>query len=203
MWYSPAICRWSDRVRMRCRRRQRTGSITRRWTAILPATASSPASPAGRKFTAGGARPTARKKSSNGSRTTSTTLKTGRCCSTFPSWRAPRSRSSVRRTLTDVSRFDREAARVAPPRLPRSSHRQIRCDAYRKRGKQDQPGKTDAAENRRGAEILNPANFHVLFARDVIAKLLDCRIEEFHRQQYEKRPDHRDIPEPGRRDGEA
>ena len=54
-------------------------------TATSPATASSPASPAGRRSTAGAARPTRRRRSSSASSTTSTTSRTGRCCSTSTS----------------------------------------------------------------------------------------------------------------------
>ena len=89
---SPATCRSSARARTRCRPRPRTGSITKRWTAISPATASSPASPAGRRSTAGAARPTARKKSSAASSTTCTTSRTGRSCSTSTSSCRRRSR---------------------------------------------------------------------------------------------------------------
>ena len=46
------------------RQGRRTGSTTRRSTAISPATASSPASPAGRRSTAGAARPTPTRRSS-------------------------------------------------------------------------------------------------------------------------------------------
>ena len=69
------------------RQGRRTGSTTKRSTAISPATASSPASPAGRRSTAGAAKPTPRRRSSAASSTTSTTSRTGRCCSTSTSWR--------------------------------------------------------------------------------------------------------------------
>ena len=95
-WCSRATCRWSARARTRSTPRPRTGSMTRRSTAISPAIASSPASPAGRRSTAGAARPTPRRRSSGASSTTSTTSRTGRCCSTSTSWRRRRSRCQDR-----------------------------------------------------------------------------------------------------------
>ena len=80
-WCSKATCRWSARARTRSTPRPKPSSTTRRWTAISPATASSPASPAGRRSTAGAAKPTRMKKSSSASSTISTTSRTGRCCS--------------------------------------------------------------------------------------------------------------------------
>ena len=61
-WCSRATSRWSARGRTRCTPRPRTGSTTRRSTAISRAIASSPASPAGRRSTAGAARPTPHEK---------------------------------------------------------------------------------------------------------------------------------------------
>ena len=56
-WCSRATCRWSARGRTRCTPEGREPpSTTRRSTAISPATGSSPASPAGRRSTAGAAR---------------------------------------------------------------------------------------------------------------------------------------------------
>ena len=80
------------RARTRSSPRPRTGSTTRPSTAISPATGSSPGSPAGRRSTAGAARPTPRRRFSAASSTTSTTSRTGRCCSTSTSWRRRRLR---------------------------------------------------------------------------------------------------------------
>ena len=86
---------------------------TRRSTAISPAIASSPASPAGRRSTAGAARPTRHEKIQRASSTTSTTSRTGRCCSTSPSWRRRRWRCSSPRTPTDDRRTPRADVRAA------------------------------------------------------------------------------------------
>ena len=61
-WCSRAICRSSARARTRSTPRPKRGSMTKRSTAISRAIASSPASPAGRRSTAGAARPTPQEK---------------------------------------------------------------------------------------------------------------------------------------------
>ena len=79
---SRAICRWSARARTPCRANCRAGCSTRRWTDISRVTASSPASPAGRRSTAGAAKSTAKRRSRSASSSISITSRTGRCCST-------------------------------------------------------------------------------------------------------------------------
>ncbi len=103
-WCSRATCRWSARGRTRSTPRPKTATTTRRSTAISRAIASSPASPAGRRSTAGAARPTRMRRSSAASSTISTTSRTGRCCSTSTSWRGPRSRCSTPRMRIDHRR---------------------------------------------------------------------------------------------------
>ena len=78
------------RVHTRFTPRRRTGNTTKSWTAISRAIASSRASPAGRRCTAGAAKRTRTRRSSSASITISTISRTGRSCSISISWRSRR-----------------------------------------------------------------------------------------------------------------
>ena len=76
-------------------------------------------------------------------------------------------------------------------------------EAHGERREPDQSAKTQRAENRGRAEILDLADIRMMLARDVVGQLLDRRVQQLDGEHDEERGEHGNIPSEARRDDVA